>query len=182
LVAVAFLTTPRGTVWIKSRRSWGNAVLVEIGLYGDSEAGHIHVALGSWVWPEVREGTWDELRLRAGGVVPSSGEVQVPIAAWGWHNSVSQPVWGCPLPAHVVNCRFTAETDRPVRLLEDSTSSVAVDLVFLPRREIRARRLQIWSLKRRCRNEVPEPLRHVLTFSRWGQWPPERRKGQRYGA
>jgi len=181
LVAVAFLTTPRGKTWVKSRRCWGNAVLVEIGLYGDPTAGHLRITLAPRVWPEVREGTSEEVLLRARGAVPPAGEVQVPIDGWWWQRQTSEPVWGCPHPHEVIDRRFEVATGVAVRTMAAAEAGIAVDLLFLPRRETRTRRLGIWSLKTRCRDEVPEPLRHVLCFGRSGRWPPERRNGQRYG-
>lgn len=181
VVAIAFVTTPQGTRWFKSRRSWGNAVFVEIGRSGDSRSAQLLLTLGSWVWPDAREGTSEELLARSRGTLPASGEIQVPLLAWGWRHFASVPVCGCDDPATSIPRYLGGDTGRFIRLLSVPSGSIAIDLLVLPRREIRARRLQIWSLKRRCRNDVPEPLRHVLTFGRHGTWPPERRKGQRYG-
>jgi hypothetical protein len=181
VVAIAFMTTARGTSWLKSRRSWGNAVFVEIGRSGDSESAHLLLTLGSWVWPDVREGTFEELSARWTGTVPVDGEIQVPLLKWGWGHCASVPVWGCDDPATSVPRRLDGETGQIVSLLSVPAASISVDLLVLPRREIRGRRLQIWGLKRRCRDDVPEPLRHVLSFGRSGVWPPDRRKGQKYG-
>ena len=181
LVAIAFLTTSLGTRWLKSRRSWGNALFMEIHLPYRATAGHLFLSLASWVWPEVRKGNWDELGARGRGVLPADGEVQVPVLEWGWVNGMSAPVWNCDLPASSIPPRMVGETGTPLRVLRVPAASLALDLLFLPRREIRARPCGIWGLKRRCRDEVPEPLRHVLCFGRHGTWPPERKKGQRYG-
>lgn len=180
VVAIAFVTTARGTSWLKSRRSWGNAVFVEIARSGDARGAHLLLTLGSWVWPDVREGTFDEVSARSPGVVPVDGEIQVPLLTWGWAHRASVPVWGCDDPATSAPRRVEGETGRLVRLMTVPVAPITVDLLVLPRREIRARRLQIWSLKRRCRDVVPEPLRHVLCFGRQGAWPPVRRKGQAY--
>ena len=181
LVAVAFVTTSVGTAWVKRRRSWGNAGLVETGRAGDADAAQLLLTLGSWVWPEPREGTPEELCARSRGVVAEGGEVQVPVLTWGWRMHASFPVRGCEAPARAVPDRMEGETGRIIRALGEPSAMLAIDLLFLPRREVRARRSQIWSLKRRCRDDVPEPLRHVLCFGRSGHWPPERRTGQRYG-
>lgn len=182
IVGILFVTTPQGTSWLKSRRSWGNAVFVEVGRSGDSASAHLLLTLGSWVWPDVREGTFEELSARSMGTIPVEGEIQVPLLAWGWRNFASAPVWGCDEPATAIPRRLDGETGRLVRLLSLPAAAIAVDLLLLPRREIQARRLAIWSLKKRCRDEVPEPLRHVLCFGRHGAWPPERHRGQTYAS
>ena len=181
VAAIAFATTRRGTTWVKSKLAWGNAVFLEVGRFGDAEAAQFRLTLGSWVWPEVRPGTPAELSARWQGLMPPDGEIQVPVLEWGWSHSTLIPAWGCGDPATEIPRRVTGGTGRLIRVLSTVAASITVDLLVLPRRELRSRRLQNWALNRRSRDTVPEPLRHVLSFGRVGRWPPEVKRGQRYG-
>lgn len=180
LLAVAFLTDARGSRWVKSHPSWGNAVLFEVSAVRGGGQLSVSLAIGSYVWPPARAGTWDEIRQRSSGTSLPRGEIQVPRSC-GWAMYLNGHARPAATTLDVPGQPVRAETGRPARLLTVAGEEpLTLDLLLLPRHRVRVGRLKIWHLRRRHRAAIPEPLRHVLSFGRTGRWPPRRTSNHRY--